>query len=73
MNFARGAVKDPIGSGVTEAACQVIVTQRLYGSGMRWKEGGAAAVLSPRRLTYTPERWEPSWAEVEQSGFPVAA
>ena len=36
----------PIGSGVTEAACKVLVKQRLCGSGMRWKERGAAAVLS---------------------------
>ncbi len=35
----------PIGSGVTEAACKVIVKQRLCGSGMKWKEPGAAAVL----------------------------
>ena len=30
----------PIGSGVTEAACKVLVKQRLCGSGMRWKERG---------------------------------
>ncbi len=33
----------PIGSGVTEAACKVLVKQRLCGAGMRWKEAGAAA------------------------------
>src|SRR5512142_1415537 len=31
----------PIGSGVTEAACKVLVKQRLCGSGMKWKEPGA--------------------------------
>ena len=46
----------PIGSGVTEAACKVLVKQRLCGSGMRWKGRGAAAVLSLRCLTYTAER-----------------
>ena len=47
----------PIGSGVTEAACKVLVKQRLCGSGMKWKEPGAAAVLSLRCLTYTTDRW----------------
>jgi hypothetical protein len=54
MDYAsRVAVNDPIGSGVTEAACKVIVKQRLCGSGMRWKGTGAAAVLSLRCLNYT--------------------
>src|SRR3954454_3359429 len=35
---------EPIGSGVTEAACKVIVKQRLCGSGMKWTEDGAAVV-----------------------------
>jgi hypothetical protein len=63
----------PIGSGVTEAACKVLVKQRLCGSGMRWKERGAAAVLSIRCLTYTPERWSQFWGRIDRSGFPVAA
>jgi hypothetical protein len=65
--------KIPIGSGVTEAACKVLVKQRLCGSGMRWKERGAAAVLSVRCLTYTPERWAQFWSRIDRSGFPVAA
>jgi hypothetical protein len=64
--------KIPIGSGVTEAACKVLVKQRLCGSGMRWKERGAAAVLSVRCLTYTPGRWEQFWSRIARSGFPVA-
>ena len=63
----------PIGSGVTEAACKVLVKQRLCGSGMRWKERGAAAVLSVRCLTYTPERWSQFWSRIDRGGFPVAA
>ena len=43
---ARVAAGEPIGSGVTEAACKVIVKQRLCGSGMKWTEDGAAVVLS---------------------------
>jgi len=63
----------PIGSGVTEAACKVLVKQRLCGSGMKWKEPGAAAVLSLRCLTYTTERWGQFWARIDRCGFPVAA
>src|SRR5881227_1077240 len=74
MDYAsRVAVNEPIGSGVTEAACKVIVKQRLCGSGMKWTEGGAAVVLSLRALSYTPERWEQFWAKVDRWGFPVAA
>jgi len=52
----RVAANEPIGNGVTEAACKVIVKQRLCGSGMKWTEGGAAVVLSLRTLSYTPRR-----------------
>jgi hypothetical protein len=67
------AANEPIGSGVTEAACKVIVKQRLCGSGMKWTEGGAAVVLSLRTLSYTPERWDQFWSKVDRWGFPVAA
>ena len=70
---ARVAAAEPIGSGVTEAACKVIVKQRLCGSGMKWTEDGAAVVLSLRALSYTPERWGQFWAKVDRWGFPVAA
>lgn len=38
----------PLGSGVTEAACKTIFTQRLKLSGMRWSREGAATILSLR-------------------------
>lgn len=38
----------PIGSGVTEAACKTIFTQRLKLSGMQWKRGGAQIILQLR-------------------------
>ena len=47
---SRVAANEPIGSGVTEAACKVIVKQRLCGSGMKWSEDGAEVVLSLRAL-----------------------
>jgi hypothetical protein len=70
---SRVAANEPIGSGVTEAACKVIVKQRLCGSGMKWTEEGAAVVLSLRALSYTPERWSQFWSKVDRWGFPVAA
>jgi hypothetical protein len=74
MDYAsRVAVNEPIGGGVTEAACEVIVKQRLCGSGMKWTEDGAAVVLSLRASSYTPERWGQSWSKVDRWGSPVAA
>lgn len=40
----------PIGSGITEAACKTIFTQRMKQSGMRWSRQGAATVLLLRVL-----------------------
>ena len=38
----------PIGSGVTEAACKTVFTQRLKLSGMRWSTHGAQTILDLR-------------------------
>jgi hypothetical protein len=38
----------PIGSGVTEAACKTVFTQRLKLSGMRWSTNGAQVILDLR-------------------------
>ena len=43
-------VEVPLGSGVTEAACKTIYTQRLKLSGMRWKKPGAQTVSNLRVL-----------------------
>lgn len=61
----------PIGSGVTEAACKTLVKQRLCNSGMRWKEKGAAAVLTLRALMHTSCRWNQFWSKVSQYGVPA--
>ena len=63
----------PIGSGVTEAACKTVIKQRLCCSGMRWKEAGAAVVLSLRTLVLTSTRWNQFWNKLNQYGFPVAS
>jgi hypothetical protein len=51
----------PRGSGVTEAACKTIYTQRLKLSGMRWKKAGAQAILNLRVLLLSQV-----WAEAYQ-------
>jgi hypothetical protein len=40
----------PIGSGVTEAACKTVFTQRLKQSGMRWEVQGGQVILDLRTL-----------------------
>ena len=74
MNYADATENGlPIGSGVTEAACKVIVKQRLCNAGMKWGERGAAIVLSLRSLNYTKGRWDQFWNKIDQYGFPLAA
>ncbi len=53
MSYARHT-KDhlPLGSGVVEAACKVLVKQRMGLSGSRWKEQGASCVLALRCPTH---------------------
>lgn len=73
MDYARYREHHyPIGSGVTEAACKTVIKQRLCCSGMRWKEAGAAVILSLRTLVLTPTRWNQFWNKLNQYGFPVA-
>jgi len=48
----------PIGSGVTEAACKTIVTQRLKLSGMRWIKQGAQTILN-LRVVLLSGIWQP--------------
>lgn len=50
----------PIGSGVVEAACKTLVTQRLKGSGMAWTMTGGQAILTLRSLLQS-ERWDKAW------------
>jgi hypothetical protein len=72
MDYARRVrAKLPIGSGVTEAACKTLVKMRLCRSGAKWREQGAAFVLSLRALSYTPGRWDQFWSKIDRYGFPV--
>ena len=51
----------PIGSGVVEAACKTLVTQRMKNSGMRWGEEGGQAILNVRGWTQS-DRFDQAWA-----------
>lgn len=50
----------PIGSGVVEAACKTLVTQRLKGAGMAWTMAGGQAILTLRSLLQSG-RWAQAW------------
>ena len=62
MRYAELSAKGfPIGSGVVEAACKTLVTQRLKLSGMRWSAAGAQAILTPRGWDQS-DRFDEAWA-----------
>ena len=76
MRYAtvRGASL-PIGSGVVEAACKTLVTQRLKRSGMRWREAGGQAILTLRSLVQSG-RFAQGWqllAQCYRSDIPLPA
>lgn len=50
----------PIASGVMEAACKTLVTQRLKRSGMAWTLAGGQAILTLRSLIQSA-RWSQAW------------
>jgi hypothetical protein len=52
-----------IGSGPVEAACKLVVGQRMKGNGMRWGVAGADAVCHVRALFKSEAtQWEAYWA-----------
>lgn len=51
----------PIGSGVTESACKIVVKQRVCVSGANWSEYGAKRFLPVRAICLTEGRWKQSW------------
>ena len=50
----------PIASGVIEATCKTLVTQRLKQSGMAWTLTGGQAILTLRSLIQS-NRWQSAW------------
>lgn len=63
----------PIGSGVTEAACKLLIKQRFCRAGMRWKDKGAKVILSLRELALTPIRWQQFWSNIDGQGVVASA
>ena len=51
----------PLGSGITEAACKTIFTQRLKLSGMRWKPTGSQMILNLRTIMLS-RTWHATYA-----------
>lgn len=54
----------PIASGVIEATCKTLVTQRMKCSGMRWGRLGGQAILTLRSLIQS-HRWQQSWPLIQ--------
>ena len=50
----------PVGSGVVEAACKTLASERLKRSGMSWGHEGVQAILTLRSLIQS-NRWGPAW------------
>jgi hypothetical protein len=67
MNYAAVAAQGlPIGSGVVEAACKTLVTQRMKRSGMRWRHEGGQAILTLRGLIQS-DRFDDAWLLLRQT------
>jgi hypothetical protein len=60
----------PLGSGVTEAACKTIFTQRLKLSGMRWTKAGANAILTLRVILLS-NTWKRTYHDHLQRLMPI--
>ncbi len=75
MDYARyQELGLPIGSGVVEAACKTLATQRLKCSGMSWSDG-KQPILTIRSLQQS-DRWGRAWpliaAEFQETPLVVA-
>jgi hypothetical protein len=65
------AVGLPLGSGVTEAACKTVFTQRLKQSGMRWEVAGGQVVVT-LRVVLLSGVWEATVAKwLDSQQFPT--
>lgn len=61
MRYASVAASQlPIGTGVTEAACKTLATQRMKCSGMAWRNEGGQAILSLRSFIQS-NRFDAAW------------
>ena len=63
MRYAQAKAQGlPIGSGVVEAACKTLATQRMKLSGMQWGDEGGQAILTVRGWTQSGDRFDRAWA-----------
>ena len=70
MNYSSYVSKNlPIGSGVIEAACKVIIKQRMCNSGMRWTNEGAKNILVLRCFNQTDGKWKQFWDKITKMGY----
>jgi hypothetical protein len=60
--------KLPLGSGIVEAACKTIYTQRLKLSGMRWGNAGAQVILN-LRVALLSGVWETAYRHTLMSNI----
>jgi hypothetical protein len=60
----------PLGSGITEAACKTIYTQRLKLSGMRWSHHGAQLILNLRVIMLS-RTWKATYTAYLQQLTPA--
>jgi hypothetical protein len=59
----------PLGSGVTEAACKTVFTQRLKNSGMRWSHDGAKMILTLRTILLS-KSWSATYVACLATAYP---
>jgi hypothetical protein len=61
----------PIGSGITEAACKIVFTQRLKRSGMSWTISGGQVILDLRVIWLSGVWDEVHWRYLASKPMPV--
>ena len=61
MNYyQQRQLHQPIGSGITEATCKLLIGQRTKNSGQRWSQTGISAVLNLRAIDQS-DRFDQFW------------
>jgi hypothetical protein len=71
MDYARLRQEGiPVGSGVTESACKLIIKQRMCGPGMRWGHRAADHVLALRCLLHSDGMWRVLWSKLSPKNNP---
>jgi hypothetical protein len=55
----------PLGSGIVESACKLVVEARMKGAGMRWAPANVNPILALRGIRCSG-RWEEAWSGIWQ-------